>query len=123
MNKRHLKNLTKLADFLETEVTDKQFDIGTYLSTVESSYVGVDKIVPECGTVGCAVGWASSLFYKEALRSWTWTDFQKEVFGCDDWDSGVGEYMFHYSQPRGQRTRKATIKRIRKVVANRGELP
>lgn len=119
MKKKHLRNLKKLADFLETEVTDKQFNIETYLSN-SGNYINVDIVVSECGTVGCAVGWASSLFYKEALRSWNWTGFQEEVFGCNDYDNGVGMYMFHCFQPRGQGSRKATIKRIRKVVANKG---
>lgn len=41
------QNRMKLADIIEFRLTDKQFDMGTYAEETN------------CGTVGCALGWAA----------------------------------------------------------------
>lgn len=54
MNK---ENLTKLANFLESEISDKQFNIDHFRSNEEGR--GTEFINKNnCGTIGCAVGWS-----------------------------------------------------------------
>ena len=52
----NIENLTKLADFLESEVKDDQFDISEYRRS-EFGDVRDFKCIGDCGTIGCALGW------------------------------------------------------------------
>ena len=45
MNEQQKYYLLQVADMVEYELTDEQFDIGMWMN--------------ECGTVGCAIGWAT----------------------------------------------------------------
>ena len=125
MNKTNLKNLKKLADFLEKEITDEQFDISSYIEdTTKSGRITVHTEVDFCGAVGCAIGWASCLFYEEAKASPEWSIFARKVFGTHDIYDAVGIYMFSskWERVNKEKTRLATIKRIREVVKQKGEL-
>lgn len=127
LSKKHLNNLTKLADFLEKEVTNKQFDISFYLEN-NYEHIACNKVVDECGTIGCAIGWATSLFFNEAKKSHNYCDFSREVFGCCTMNMGerllVAKYMFDgcWSDVRTQKSKAATVKRIREVVRHKGKL-
>jgi hypothetical protein len=46
------ERLLRLADFLEKEVPDDQFDMGQWASK---------EALGECGTAGCALGWATCI--------------------------------------------------------------
>ena len=50
-----LSRLSTLADFLEEEVPANQFDLGCFRKD------------NQCGTVGCACGWATILFEKNGF--------------------------------------------------------
>lgn len=131
MNKKHLQNLTRLANFLETEITDKQFDIRDFkVNMNEKTWYGDFKTCSleehECGTVGCAIGWSPIALNvkKSTIKKLDWHDFSEKYFNCNSMDDNVGQYMFSgdwYYMSRG-RSRKATIKRIREVVENKGQL-
>lgn len=128
ISKKNIKNLEKLANFLETEITDKQFDIGTILKNRNHNYSSrylpaPNEIMEECGTVGCAIGWSSALFYKHALKYDDWGEFSDSLFGVN-LGHPVGAYMFSdsWSEVRTQKSRKATIKRIREVIDQKGKL-
>jgi hypothetical protein len=126
LTKTHLSNLSKLADFLETEVTDAQFDISWHLENNENVSINPKDVVPECGTVGCAVGWASSLFYDEALKFSCWFKFSQKMFGCaierNFKNVAVARYMFDGGWDNADRTKFSTIRRIREVVKQKGKL-
>jgi hypothetical protein len=146
MNKRHLNNLARLADFLENEITNKQFNIETFRQADGLGFCEF-KSKSDCGTIGCALGWSPFAipYVKEDFsltRNWSlnsnepeWVktlDFWKyglRVFGLDSHQSDDEEqgalwsYMFSedWAKTKGA-SRKATIKRIRKVIENNGEL-
>jgi len=57
MNKENKKNLVKLAKYILEEVSDEQFDMKWFRSNHIDT--GVEFFSKEnCGTVGCALGWA-----------------------------------------------------------------
>jgi hypothetical protein len=58
-----LSRLSKLADFLEEKVPANRFDLGCF------------REEDQCGTVGCACGWATILFEKNGF---VW---KKEMYG------------------------------------------
>ena len=68
MGEKQIPELMKLADFIEHEVEDKQFDMRNYFRGKNYSYrdyneVGVPvTFLQECGTAACAAGWARVLF-------------------------------------------------------------
>lgn len=116
MEKRHLANLEKLADFLENEITDKQFDIKDYRQ-------GYDILTHDCGTIGCAIGWIPEALGESIVGFTHYRSLAKYTIGCSDADFNIGTYMFNSGwsiQSRGF-TRKATVKRIREVVQSKGE--
>ena len=120
--KINIENLTKLADFLESEVKDEQFDIYAYRKKFGEDYPFFSK--SDCGTVGCALGWlpfiSSANDVSMCSRSGE-VDFgalSKRVLGIEEF-SPLGKYMFssrwvNYEQ---ERTREATIRRIRNVIS------
>lgn len=121
MEKRHLANLEKLADFLENEITNKQFDISEYRQNNEQCMYGTHKHY--CGTIGCAIGWIPEALDIKVVGNTTYKNLANTYVGCDDDDFNIGTYMFDSDwsiQSRGF-TRKATIKRIREVVQSKGE--
>ncbi len=123
MEKRYLENLSKLADFLETEVKDHQFDMEHYMLR-ENGLVAVCEEVPECGTVGCAIGWASSLFFNDAMDSMYWCDFSARVFGSSFFDDDLTWcFLFDADWAKSPKSsRKDTINRIRKFIRQGGVL-
>lgn len=121
MKQEHLDNLTKLADFLEKELTDKQFNIRNYLTDEGSECKIVIPKEYECGTIGCAIGWAPFALGNEGWDGKSFCRYAESNFGCSDSDEDIGTYMFSsdwYGTP--QETRLATVDRIREVVKQDG---
>ena len=59
----HMINLLILADFLETEVKDDMFDLSSYrVKDGRSVYAPKSLKKEDCGSIGCAVGWAGHVF-------------------------------------------------------------
>lgn len=133
LNKKHLNNLAKLADFLETQIEDSRFRISHFRQKSSGRICNFVKKT-DCGSVGCAVGWAPWVvktypkdFEADLVFPNGTLDFNKyarRVFGCSASDDSIGEYMFGgiWSGHDIGRTRKATIKRIRSVVEAEGIL-
>jgi hypothetical protein len=69
------EKLFHLADWIETNVTKKQFDFstfGAYKRRGHFSHVYSNCIKPklDCNTVACAAGWADEAFKKQRLHCW-----------------------------------------------------
>lgn len=134
MNKRHLKNLAKLADYLENNVKDSQFNM-TYMRGDGFGYYCDFKSKTDCGAVGCALGWAPFIIkvksddfesFSEDPKSLDFNKYADRVFGTGDdmRNSAQWCYMFDYKwadSPR-QSTRKAAVKRIRNLVDSEGKI-
>lgn len=72
MNK---ENLAKLADYIEKDVTQEMFDMEHYRSNSGSPCEYIDE--DNCGTVGCALGWApfvKGLGVVDSDFRFSWTD-------------------------------------------------
>ena len=123
-----LENLTILADYLENNVKDSQFNISIFRGEpVEGcenpidSYDFIEDFTPcdvvdgsECGSVGCAVGWGvHALMEKGKPLPWTvsWATFAANVFGRE-----VYEWAFSDVWSEVDGSREGAIKRIRYFV-------
>jgi len=74
------------------------------------------KILHNCGTSGCALGWAPALVAR-GKKGEGWPEYCVRVFGvpesCEEWD-----YMFSGNWRGIENTPKATAKRIMFIVEN-----
>lgn len=79
LSPEHRDRLAALADLLET-VPDDRFDMSWFHSRLgNGSPEGVAELRDECGTAGCALGWATTLF--PSLGGEGWWDYVNRVFG------------------------------------------
>lgn len=125
MQKKYLDRLSRLADFLENNVKNDQFNI-KYYRTDEYGKCTTFYSKHNCGTVGCALGWAPFAFklnktYRDFDGEYFFPKISEKFLGINDRESWV--YLFDskwFYTP--QATRKATIKRIRNFVNNNGNL-
>lgn len=138
-NKLELKRLEKLANFLENEIKDEQFDISEYRDDPFYSK-------HNCGTVGCALGWCPFVvktkdsdytkdFFTDIKQSLDFDKYSRRIFGStmigSDLKSSLLIYMFSadwseeaYHLPNNrQQTRKGTIRRIREVIKHNRKTP
>ena len=110
----HRNRLNKLADFLETEVPRKHFDMRTWRTG--------DYRARECGSAACAMGWAVELF----PRNLGWDSFGDPLDKATGRDGmGAAEAFFGLSpgeadslfiSRRGHRTPKQVAKNLRKAA-------
>lgn len=58
------RGLLELADFLEKKVPDEQFNMACWSEQQKEAFgkQAPERITPHCGTVGCALGWAPTVF-------------------------------------------------------------
>ena len=78
----------------------------------------------DCGTIGCALGWLPFISSSEDLQVCSRTDevdfgeLSKRVLGLEEF-SQFGKYMFssNWANNEHEKTRTATIKRIRNVIS------
>ena len=142
----NVKNLTKLADGLlnvsEKQFDMRQFQVVfdgalfkkkhpvlarrelDYLSEISDLEMDAElevlsptfKILHDCGTSGCALGWAPALVAR-GKKGEHWPRYCERVFGvpesCEEWD-----YMFSGNWRAEENTPKATAKRIMFIVEN-----
>jgi len=110
------KNLVKLAKFILSDVSDEQFNMKYFRSDVGDSLKKF-KSKEDCGTVGCALGWAPFVEGLEVIES----DFDernhiifelysKRVFGyyCGD----VLNFMFSGYWYEIDNTREGFVRRV-----------
>ena len=113
--------LLKLADFLETSVTDEQFDLSDYWK------------LNTCGSVGCALGWGGVCFKDDPM-----VELDKNIIGYVGDDElveysifnerdffGIGyqsaKYLFYGDSSYGWNiTRLEEVQLIRSYVQNGG---
>src|SRR3982751_6952128 len=82
------EKLNKLADFLENKVKDDNFNYATYgwRPRTEGQFATQAPPQHNCGTTGCAAGWAQECFQKTFWQSrfgWggkQYWDFDEEEF-------------------------------------------
>src|SRR5258708_29942944 len=77
------QRLRILADFLETQVPAERFHIGAWAKSIDFE---------KCGTVGCAIGWATTIpEFKAAGLSLTWNHHLRSILPAyemaDDWNA------------------------------------
>lgn len=134
MQKKQLERLSKLADFLETEIGNKQFNMEKYRAEQSDNFSDnetnscsfIDK--NNCGTIGCALGWGPFVTRTQNSDftdnySLDWHRFSKRAFGLD-LNNNEASYLFSgdWAKSVKGKTRMAAVKRIRAVVSNGGKL-
>jgi len=89
MNEENKSNLVKLAKFILSEVDDGKFDMETFRTNYDSSEVEFYS-KKDCGTIGCALGWAPFVPGLENLpedgdeyKALSFIKYSKRVFGVD----------------------------------------
>lgn len=125
-----LANLTKLADFIENEVKDEQFDMSWYRQTFDKKR---DRVVlcqfiskNDCGTVGCALGWGPwvvpPIFEDFRSGELAWDRY------CDNhfFDDHSDDYDYLFSSSWTDRepgaSRMDAVGRIRHYVKHDGDM-
>jgi len=117
------RKLTKLANFLETKVKPKWFDLNSWAER------GFQQ--KECGTTACAVGWATVAFKGEGLTLGIYDNIMYE--GSEgfeaaakffDVDESSASYLFDPEEyPLTRQSRVWVIRRIRQVVKSEMHAP
>ena len=118
MNATGKRRLLKLAEFLENEVEAKRFNMGRWGS-------GNEEGTPRCGTVACALGWASAVpSLRRAgvrLNRWGFNEpwrISKTVFDTSPEEfNAIFQPIDAYSL-RGERGIAIVAERIRALVAS-----
>ena len=130
MEQKYLDNLTKLADYLENVITDDQFDIENFRSDSFNNIIEF-KNINDCGTIGCALGWAPFVNGLEAFESDYIIILGNRTLGFHNYSKRIFDMMLDnkfdflfsdYWLDSPEETRLATVNRIRKFVKQDGEL-
>ena len=97
--KTTVRNLDRLADYIEEHVPQENLDMSEYRSDGTGGYVTFWS-KDECGTVGCALGYApfaipevDPLMFIYSESGMDWDLYQKELFpelNLYDWDDVFG---------------------------------
>ena len=106
MTKEQQRKMIELAEFLYFKVPDEEFHIGSW-----ASFRGIPrehKVLPGCGTVACAVGWATYLWPEAeradfiGMRDVTFSgyDFAAKLFGISEPESYE---LFNWHQPNDRK--------------------
>lgn len=126
MNKENLK---KLADWIEINLTEDQFDMKAYRQDDQGTRVGFHSI-NNCGTVGCLLGWAPFVPGLEVIGDeliethpklfsgnhvLCFESYSQRVFNLNslqcEWD-----YLFEGRWARYQPTLKEAVQRVRTII-------
>lgn len=138
MEKHVKRNLEKLADFLEENISEENFDMRFYMRSKapkegRHATKGM-SVVPEsvhCGSVGCAPGWSARALGEGSRlerpgESWKdWIMHSRVKFDDSQIANGwlwQAAFSCYWHEIDG--TKKGAVKRIRWVLKNGlGELP
>lgn len=138
-NKKHIDNLLKLADFLESDKIPPpnfhmdQWALEVYPDEIELhgslqeavkerdyNTLRINEVTPEkyasCNTAACAVGHGPLAGIK-VYRDYDWWDYAKRVFGAGE-GSRAFEWLFAPGWSYTDNTPKGAAKRIRIYVEN-----
>lgn len=117
-------NLSLLADYLEHNVKDEQFDMADMRQSLDSSgnrYPATFRNRHNCGTIGCVLGWAPfvpELDYTDDEYLGTtldWNAYAERLF-VEDTDSAEWDWLFSEWWEERDNTRMGAVKRIRDYV-------
>lgn len=119
----HMENLLKMADWLETQCPQEQFDMNHFMSKypLDAASLGMDTALTSCNTVGCVIGSIPKVFgiFPKSASSDRAFDFDWvglgyrvfDVFYGNHWDwMFAGEWKYIDNTPIG------AAKRIRYFV-------
>ena len=103
MSTTERRRLRKLGKFLPTVYREK-FDMNKYISLALCPPRQAKKILSDCGTSACALGWAAYLFPKLSAKVRLFDDLASELFGIDsfndEWEFLFSkDWSFNYNSP------------------------
>lgn len=123
----NVTNLLKMADWLETQCPQSQFNMHSFISNYhkEASVIGMDVALTSCNTVGCVIGSIPKVFgiFPASASSGRAYDFDWiglgyrvfDVIDSEHWDwMFAGEWRYIDNTPIG------AAKRIRYFVEHGG---
>jgi len=98
-------NLVKLAKYILANISNEKFDMRWYRSSdIEPNISFYSK--ENCGTVGCALGWAPFVPGLEAIGS----DYSLRVFGT--FSGGIWDFVFSGGWSEFDNTIEGVVSRI-----------
>ena len=130
----HRNRLQKLAQFLEQENVNiaEKFDMEWFYTDDKINFRAAGEIISpnikECGSAGCALGWAATVFPEALKECDTYDELSGWVCGLELSDMGrfsdeekVWDYMFgsDWADNPIENTPIATAKRIYSVLTGR----
>ena len=127
LEQKYLDNLEILATFLENEVTQEQFDMLQFRSHDDKDVSFLS--LKDCGTVGCALGWAPFVIKTESqdFDNEDYLDFSAycyRIFNLCSEEGDSWNYCFggDWRYVEFENTPKGTAKRIREIIASEGDM-
>lgn len=146
MKKIHKNRLLKVANFI-LNLDAKKFDLEEIIASSVKTDSNSNKILNECGTVGCAIGWCPCVFPRsvgvkyfyeaglsfEGKRAYVYrvfdkknpdetyyVDFASSFFGISSTDA---EYLFNpAAYHKSKRGPKSVANRIFSFIRNNGKV-
>lgn len=120
------KNLLKLANYLELNVTQKMFNMQSYRENSEGDSVTF-RSKTDCGTVGCALGYAPLVNGLEAIAEefiigmnhsnyLDFSDYCKRVLGICNYKDKSWEFLFASQWVGFDNTPEGAAARIKYLV-------
>lgn len=119
----HKRNLIKLADAVEG-IDPEIFDMSSYRKNKSNDYL--IQRTPDCGTIGCAIGWAplvpslemckeEEALFRIAHKGTAYAEYCSRVFGVEQ-GSRKWKYMFDSNWCTYDNTPTGASTRIREIA-------
>lgn len=121
----NFNNLSKLANFLEANVTNEQFSMDHFRAGGNGETIPGTK--EHCGTIGCALGWGpwvkglevKAIDLHNLAEAVSWSRYSSRVLGVsfsdNEWD-----FMFSGSWVHVDNTVEGAIARIKYIIRHKG---
>lgn len=112
------ENLKRLADWIEKNITQEQFDMSHY-RTDGVGHMVVFRSINDCGTVGCLVGWSPFVpklkplkkeYHKSAPYELDIDKYESRIFDTNSFD---WRFLFSDWWANEDNTLEGAIKRLR----------
>lgn len=119
MKKEHIKNLKLARNFLTNHVTDEQFHMDFFRRRNDKfgEILTLRRVLvkPECGTIGCALGWLVSepTLHEKLItdRTKTFYEASSVLFGLQS-DNAAWDFIFSSAYAKFDNTREGAIGRM-----------
>ena len=127
IKKLTIKNLKLLRDHIRDKVTDEQFDMHKY-RTDENRNIILFRSKDDCGTIGCALGWAPFVkglepieedFYNGNLDFNIYSERIFPAIETDDYDDKyyiAWAFIFNAEWKDYDNTREGFVKRVNYLI-------